>query len=175
MKFLKVIVLGLLFSQAATATDGFTFKPAFMYYSNKVDSGTTSGTTYQWIDVGLGYTKGFFFIGALYHTPTFTSHGATDCAQQHNGFGPSFGLRGESAYIIGTYFLDNKRSGCGASLKSGTHYQVDLGYSFALGSVKIAPQLTYYNWGYTEGDSGPLNPKIAYTGLTPMVALIVDF
>lgn len=175
MKYLKIVSVALLFSASALAADGFTFKPAFMYYSNKVDSGTTSGNTYQWIDVGLGYTKDILFFGALYHTPSFTSHGTTDCTYQHSGFGPSFGLRGESAYIIGTYYLDNKRSGCGNGLKNGTHYQVDVGYSFALGSVKIAPQLTYYSWTYTEDDNGALTQKQSYFGLTPMVSLIVDF
>ncbi len=175
MRVLLSILSVLLFSNSLLAHDGFTFKPAFMYYSNKVDSGTTSGTTYQWIDVGLGYSKNLFYIGALYHTPTFTSHGTTDCTATHQGFGPSLGLRGESAYIIGTYFIDNKRSGCNINYKNGTHYQVDLGYSFALGSVKIAPQLTYYSWTYTEDDNGTLAQKVTYFGLTPMVSLIVDF
>ncbi len=184
---MKILILffSIVFSTAVifpahARTAGFAFKPAFMYYSNKISSNSTTGTTYQWVDLGLGYTTDMgIFIGALYHMPTITDHGATtDCTYQHTGWGPSIGYRGDSVYVIGTMFLDNKRSGCSVTYKGGSHYQIDAGYGFSISSsVEIAPQLTYYSYQYAENETSgtTLNPKVTYFGFIPLLALIINF
>jgi hypothetical protein len=168
-----------LFASTSFAREGFSVKPSFIYYSNKTDTNTTSGATYTWLDLSAGYTMLMgFYVGAMYHMPSITEHGTSDCTYQHTGYGPSVGYRGDQAYIIGTYFISNQRSGCGNTYKNGSHYQVDVGYGFDISSnVQVAPQLTYYSYQYADNATTniALDPKVTYSGVVPMIAIVIVF
>lgn len=179
---LSFLIFLLSFMKTAVAQQsGFALRPAVMYYSTVTEDGGKSGQTNQLIDITLGYINdsGIFF-GGTYHTPTITLHSTnSDTKINRTSYGISVGYIGDGPYILGTYYLSAKEDVSGTVYTGGTHYQVDFGYRFRMGSIDIAPQLTWFNFEFTSREVGGTTTSLAtarrHYGLAPMVALWIMF
>lgn len=188
----------------AFATDGLAVNLGLFYFSHtsgahegQNDVEETDTTTFYTLGACYRFTGGF--CGGLKYTAgeakteseTSTngvSATSTEKTNTWNGIGASIGYAGQEFSVIGTYFIDPKRTDKNSSVSSSTTevysggmaYQIDLGWGFKVKSFQIGPMLSIVHFDYKKykadgADEVDLDATLKDDFMIPAFAMWLNF
>jgi hypothetical protein len=170
----KKFISGFLFMFLASASafaDGY-FKAGLLYQSDKSGSeGSSGGSTRQVMDFAAGYLdpKGWMY-GVLYSSDNYSSGGNS---ANRTAMGPSIGWmspKDNGPYMAATYFYTAT-----LSPMTGSGFQLDLGYKFAVRRVAFGAQLSKKQITFDKANGNAMSPKYIEDKLDPYVVMVVTF
>lgn len=124
------------------------------------------------IEIGGGYIqpKGWT-IGALYSTDKYSSGGGS---LDRTAMGPTVGwmtMKDNGPYVLATYFMSASRS----DNLTGSGYQLDLGYKFAVRKVSFGGQLSKKSITFDKANGASFSPKYVEDKIDPSFVILVAF
>lgn len=169
----KIILsfLAVFFVSTSALADGY-FKGGFLYQNDKSGSeGTSSSLSRQLMEFGGGYLDAGWMYGFLYAMDN-TSAGSGATASR-TAMGPSIGwmsTKDTGPYAMATYFYSATMD-----TLTGSGYQLDVGYKFAVRRISFGAQLSKKYITFDKSSGTAITPKYIEDKIDPYFIMIVTF
>lgn len=172
MKIILVILSVISFFSFHAFAGGY-FRIDGMYLSDSSGSeGSTTNSSRTLIDIGAGHLFGNgFTLGGMYGSE---KRNYSTYTLDRVGVGPTIGYmksKTQGFYFLGTYFINPTMTGG----YSGTGYQLDIGFRFALDKISIAPQFSRKHFKFTEQNDVALSPAYIDDRIDPYFVIWIAF
>lgn len=165
--------LAVFLASTSAFADGY-FKAGLMYMNDKSGTeGSEGDITRTLMDLGAGYIepKGWT-IGFLYSSDKYSSAGAS---VDRTAMGPTVGwmtTKDNGPYALATYFYTASYS---SASMTGSGYQLDFGYKFAIRKVAFGAQLSKKHITFDKSNGQAMDPKYIEDKLDPYFVMLVNF